>query len=180
MKYPLITDQFLWDIVYPLFNSAENVLDFLLSNRYKRINILMGNENPIIKKYKKEKNNKRFNNLVYYLKKNNYIKSKKLESKEAIVLTSRGIDKIKKAYLKESRKEIEKRKDRKWIMIVFDIPQNQRRKRNLLRSVLQNLGYKIFQQSVWVTPYNVLEKTEKLLQFYSLEDYTRIFLIERI
>ena len=71
-------------------------------------------------------------------------------------------------------------KDGKWIMIIFDIPQEYRKARNLLRSILQNLGYKMFQQSVWVTPYDVSEKTEMLLQKYLLDQYVKIFIIEEL
>lgn len=63
-------------------------------------------------------------------------------------------------------------------MIAFDIPQNHKKARDLMRSVLMNLGYKIFQQSVWITPYNVLKKTEEALQMHSLDQYIKIFLIE--
>ena len=63
-------------------------------------------------------------------------------------------------------------------MVIFDIPQTHKKARNLLRSVLKNLGYKMFQQSVWVTPYDVSEKTETLLQHYSLDKYVKIFLTE--
>jgi len=49
-----------------------------------------------------------------------------------------------------------------------------------MRSILQNLGYKMFQKSVWITPYDVSEKTEKLLQLHYLDNYVKIFLIEAI
>ncbi|MBI3631407.1 MAG: CRISPR-associated endonuclease Cas2 [Candidatus Staskawiczbacteria bacterium] len=65
-------------------------------------------------------------------------------------------------------------------MIAFDIPQKHRKARELLRSILENLGYKMFQQSVWVTSYDVSEKTERLLQAYSLDNYVKIFLVEKL
>ena len=75
---------------------------------------------------------------------------------------------------------LQKREDGKWIMIIFDIPQNHKKSRNLLRSILKNLGYEMFQHSVWITPYDVAEKTEELLQWYSFEKYVRMFLIEKM
>ncbi|OGZ63303.1 MAG: CRISPR-associated endonuclease Cas2, partial [Candidatus Staskawiczbacteria bacterium RIFCSPHIGHO2_01_FULL_36_16] len=77
----------------------------------------------------------------------------------------------------ETRK---RRKDGKYIMLIFDVPVKNIKARNLLRSVLQNLGYKLFQQSVWICPFDVFEKTEKLLQMYSLEKYVKLFLIEEL
>lgn len=177
MKIP-ITDQFLLDIVYPLLDAADDVVNFLLSNKYRQMNILLGDENPVIRKYRKDKNRQKFDQLLYRLKKNNYIKIKNLENKKAILITQRGLLKIIRPSFKVQGQK--KRKDGKWIMIIFDIPQKHQKARSLLRSVLQNLGYKIFQQSVWVNPYDVSEKTESLLQAYSLEKYVKIFLIEEL
>ena len=51
-------------------------------------------------------------------------------------------------------------------IIIFDIPENQRRKRNWLRSVLANLGFTMLQKSVWLgqnkIPEDLLEDLEKL------------------
>ena len=65
-------------------------------------------------------------------------------------------------------------------MVIFDMPAKHRKARDLMRSVLKNLGYKLFQQSVWITPYDVSDKTEKLLQYHSLEKYVKIFLVEKM
>lgn len=177
MKLP-ITDQFLADVLYPFVEAGENMLDFLLSNKYKRIHILLGAENPIIKKYQKQKSREKFNRLIYHLKKTNCIQVKSLKGVKTMMVTKKGFSKILKASFNLDEKK--KRKDGKWAMIAYDIPQHRQKARDLLRSVLQNLGYKMFQQSVWVTPYDVTESTEQLLQAYDLEKYVRIFLIEEL
>ena len=115
---------------------------------------------------------------MYYLKRNNYIKVENLKGKEAIILTKKGLDKALKASFKIEHKN--KRKDGKWIMMIFDIPQQYKKSRNLLTGILHNLGFKMFQQSVWITPYDVSDKMEKLLQFYSLEKFVKIFLIKEM
>jgi len=176
MKIP-ITDQFLWDL-YKQLKRADDLVDFLLANKYKQIRMMTGHE-PIFKKYRKVKSSQEFSKFIYKLKINNYIKIKNLEGKKAISLTKRGEDKALKASFRiEPNKK--KRRDGKWIMIIFDIPQNYWKHRSLLKSVLVNLGYKKFQQSVWITPYDVYKKTEDLLQYYSLDKYVRIFLIEKL
>lgn len=173
-----VTDQFLLDMVYPFVDVAGDVVDFLLSNKYRQIHIMFGTDNPVIRKYKKDARAKHFNQFVYYLKKKNYVKAVSLQNKTALMLTKEGFNRVLKASFKMAEKN--KRKDGKWIMIAFDVPQKHFKARNLLRSILQNLGYKMFQQSVWVTPYDVSEKTERLLQFYSLEKYVKIFLVEEM
>ncbi len=176
IKLP-ITDKFLWDL-YCFIEKADDVVDFMFSNKYRQASILRGDENPVFKQYRRKMGRIGFNTLIYRLKKNNFIKSKNLQGKSGVIITKEGFDKILKTSFKA--KERNKRKDGKWIMITFDIPEKHKKARALLRSILKNLGFKIFQQSVWITPYDVSEKTERLLQSYSLDRYVRIFLIEEM
>lgn len=175
MKSP-VSDQFLWDM-YTALDKTGDVLRFI-TKRPTMANIWFGIKNPVFDKYRKDRNKKTFNNLVYYAKRKNYIRVKNLEGKKAIMFTKEGLNKVLKASFTIEGKT--KRKDGKWIMLMFDIPEKWRKSRNLLRSILHNLGYKLFQQSVWVTPYDVSEKTEKLLQMYNLDRFVKIFLIEEI
>src|SRR3989344_5681063 len=158
MKLP-ITDQFLWDL-YTILDKTGDILKFI-TQRPTMYNYLPGPKNPIFNKYRKDKNKRKFGDLIYYLKTNDYIKVKVL-----------------KASFKIGGKI--KRKDGKWVMLIFDLPQQHKKARGLLRSILHNLNYKMFQQSVWVTPYDVSDKTERLLQLYSLDQYVKIFLIEEL
>ncbi|OGZ67058.1 MAG: hypothetical protein A3C58_01505 [Candidatus Staskawiczbacteria bacterium RIFCSPHIGHO2_02_FULL_34_10] len=171
-----VTDKFLWD-VYKFLDKAGDVFEFV-TRQPTMHNYLPGIKNPIFEKYRKDKNKESFSKLIYYLKRKNYIKIKNLEGKNAIILTKEGLGKaLKTSFIAEGKK---KRKDGKWTMLIFDVPEKYRKSRNLLRSILYNLGYKIFQQSVWVTPYDVSEKTEKLLQMHNLDEFVKIFLIEEI
>ncbi len=172
----LITDEFLWDI-FTLVAKTEDIL-LGISKPHTIVNTLLGFENPIFYKYKNRKNKIKFNNLIYYLKTKGYIKVKSLENKKAIMITKEGLGKLLKASFQSE--VINKRKDGKWVMLIFDIPQKYGKSRDLLRGVLSNLGYKMFQQSVWVNPCDVSDKTEKLLQFYSLEKFVKIFLVEEL
>ena len=75
-----ITDQFLWDI-YNLIEKGENVVYFISQGRKAFYNY-SGLKNPIFEKYRKTINKRKFSKLVYYLKKNNYIKVKNLQIDE--------------------------------------------------------------------------------------------------
>lgn len=171
-----VTDKFLWD-VYNLFSEAGDILSS--SFKYPTMyNCLPGPKNPVFKKYRKEKGSREFNKLIYYLKRKGYIRVENLKNKKGILLTKNGINKALKASFKIE--EGKKRRDGKWTMITFDIPQKYKKQRELLRSILLNSGFKIFQQSVWVSPYDNLEKIEKLLQMHGLDKFVKIFLIEEI
>jgi hypothetical protein len=170
-----ITDEFLRD-VYSFLQETGSVLDSLFVYPTMR-NSLPGPKNPVFEKYKKERGMQNFDKLVYYLKKKGYIKVKSLDNKRGIILTKDGIDRAIKASFKLDRK---KRADGKWAMLIFDIPEKSRGSRSLLRGALKSLGYKLFQQSVWISPYDVSEKTEIFVQSHDLEKYVKIFLIEEI
>jgi len=171
-----VTDKFLWDI-YNLLSEAGNILDstFKYPTMY---NSLPGPKNPVFSRYRKERGTREFNKLIYYLKKKGYIKVEGLRNKRALLITKNGISKALKASFKIERDK--KRADGKWVMLIFDIPQKYKKSRELLRSILLNLGYKMFQQSVWVSPYDILENTEKLVQMHSLDKFVKIFLVEEI
>lgn len=131
-------------------------------------------------KYKKGKNRKSFYNLLSNLKSKGYITAKNLEGKSGIMLTKNGLDKALKASFQLASNTKIKRKDGKWIMVIFDVPEKSKNKRELLRSILQNFGFKMFQKSAWISPYDVGEKTEKALQYHLLDNYVKIFLIEEL
>lgn len=176
MKLP-ITDQFLWDI-FNAVSKTEDMLRFLVHPPRTWADIFWDTDNPVYQKYHKALHPKKYAWLIYYLKKNNLIKVKSLEGKHGIAITGKGLSKVLKASFKIQNEK--KRGDGKWIMLIFDVPQRHEKSRRLLRSVLKNLGYKLLQQSVWVCPFDVLEKTETLFQAYSLDQYIRIFLIEEL
>ena len=73
-------------------------------------------------------------------------------------------------------KYIKRKWDKKWRMVVFDIPESKRAKRRLLRFILISLGFKKLQKSVWITPYPVLRETKNFLKDHRLSRY--IYLIE--
>jgi len=170
-----VTEEFLWDI-YSVLEKAGDVAGFILNPR--AVKFMPGIKNPIFEKYRHQKSKMRFEQLLYYAKRKKYIRIKSSEGNKTIILTKEGLSKALKASFKIELKG--KRKDGKWIMLVFDIPQKYRKSRDLLRSILCSLGYKLFQQSVWVTPYDVLSKTEESLQFYSLDKFVKLFLIEKV
>ncbi len=178
MKIP-ITDQFLWD-VFSTISRAEDALHFLVHPPRTWKDVFWDTDNPIYQKYYKILNDRKFSDLLYYLKRNNLIKVQNLKGNCALVLTKKGFNKAVHAQFKIENSKIKKRDDGKWIMLIFDVPEKYKKSRELLRSILYNLGYKMFQKSVWTTPYDVSEKTETLLQMYSLDEFVKIFLIEKI
>jgi len=174
MRLP-ITDKFLWN----LYNAIEKISDFqaLFARRSLREALF-----PSLYKtrlfYEKKADRQQFFKFVRYLKAKGYIKVKSLEPNEAIILTRKGMEKVLKTAL--LLKEKKKRKDGKWLMVIFDIPEKKRSLRDFFRENLQILGFKYLQKSIWVCPYDVLEEIQGLIIKYDLEKYVKTFLIEEI
>ncbi|MFH1838265.1 MAG: hypothetical protein ABH808_02080 [Candidatus Kuenenbacteria bacterium] len=175
MKIPF-TDQFLlnlYDLIEEIDRTSEKFFpprtmqEFLYNDFYK-----------LRKEYERKKDKKYFFQFINYLKKKDYIEIKNLKNKEGILLTKKGTEKVLNLKLKTEKRK--RRSDKKYQMIIFDIPEKKKYLRDLLRKKLLQLEYRLFQRSVWVCPYDVLKETEKFLREHSLDPYVRIFLIEEI
>ena len=61
--------------------------------------------------------------------------------------------------------------DGQWRILIFDIPEKERYKRNYLRMKLSELGFKQLQQSVWVTPYPLPESFSNFVKNLRVRPY---------
>lgn len=66
--------------------------------------------------------------------------------------------------------------DRKWRIVTFDIPEQQKKLRESLRRTLKNSGFKQLQRSVWISPFDVLDDVEKLVDDHDLHECMWYFL----
>jgi phenylacetic acid degradation operon negative regulatory protein len=58
---------------------------------------------------------------------------------------------------------------RRWTMIIFDIPERDKKKRDILRYQLQKAGFGMMQGSVWVKPFDVAEEFRKIMRSKNLQ-----------
>jgi len=173
MRLPL-TDQLLWLI----YNCGEEVLEPLEIFRLRTREDIIPLGRDIWKALERQKRKRQFAQFVNYLKKQGYIKIASLKGKKGILITPKGSKKILKVKYKLSDKK--RRKDKKWIMIMYDIPEKKKKERTSLREMLQILGYQQFQKSIWMCPYDVFKETEEIIRIYSLSPYVKTFLIEEV
>lgn len=55
---------------------------------------------------------------------------------------------------------IDKKRDGIWRIIIFDIPESKRQVRNVIRSKLISLGFKKWQNSIWISPFTIAPEIE--------------------
>lgn len=124
----------------------------------------------ILKQYLKDQKiqQRRLRNDVEYLKRRGLIKKEK--NKEAIILrlTKEG---EKQAIFSQALKPIAPllKWDKKWHLLIFDIPEKYRIKRRQVTNILLSVGCSQVQQSVYLSPYYFRDKISIIAQYYKLE-----------
>ena len=97
-----------------------------------------------------------------------------------LILTEGGEKKV----LRFNLEKIEIKKpvvwDKKWRIVMFDIPEKSRRLRDSLRLHFRDLGLIEFQKSVFVYPYPCYKEIEFLIEFYNARKHIRFILAEKV
>lgn len=70
--------------------------------------------------------------------------------------------------------------DGKWRFVGFDVPERIRRGRDALRDKLKDLGFREFQKSVFIFPYDCKNEIEFIVEFFNLRKYVRFGVLEYI
>lgn len=117
---------------------------------------------------------------------------KQLEKKELIQLKRKGNEvfvtvknKDDVSIMKYSLREIlnlKKKKDwkGKWFMVVFDVPESERKKRNYLRRFLQEIGFYPYNQSVYVFPYECEKEISLIKKIVEGGKYISYIIAEKL
>ena len=133
----------------------------------------MPGEKEFLKKmYTKNK----YYDTINRLEKYNYVQKEKIGKKTKIKLTNKGLIKLQRIKWKINKKE----KDKNSYLVVFDIPEDKRRMRNLFRSCLYEMGFSKLQRSVFVSEYNIKSEIKSLVKNCELEKYVKIFVAKEL
>ncbi|MDP2930577.1 MAG: hypothetical protein Q8N56_03170, partial [bacterium] len=73
-----------------------------------------------------------------------------------------------------------KKWDGNWYLVSFDIPEKLRGKRNILRAVLRRLGFGRLQNSVWISPFNLLGDIEKTVDDLDIAPYVILSISDKV
>ena len=109
-----------------------------------------------------------FNNAFYYLKGKGYLDIQKDGKQIYISLTKNGRKRADKYLIDDLEIKKPKKWDGKWRVIIFDIPDKTRIKREAFRGKLKELNFYQLQKSVWIYPYNCEKEIKLLREFFGL------------
>ncbi|MEK7187681.1 MAG: CRISPR-associated endonuclease Cas2 [Patescibacteria group bacterium] len=117
-------------------------------------------------------------NLVYRLQQMGLIKKERNKWE----LTSNGkgkLQKLKSSHSPLPPKLYSSKNDKEWKIIMFDIPEKYRRKRDWVRSTVRHLGFQMLQKSVWIGKVQVPEQFLKDLEELDILSYVEILAITK-
>ncbi|MEK7174896.1 MAG: CRISPR-associated endonuclease Cas2 [Patescibacteria group bacterium] len=64
--------------------------------------------------------------------------------------------------------------DGRWRLVMFDIPNKRKKEREVLRSLLKQLGFIKYQESVFIIPYECKNEVDYVVEFFNLRPYVRL------
>ena len=70
--------------------------------------------------------------------------------------------------------------DKKWRIVLFDIPETQRKLRDAFRGHLKRLGFYEFQKSVFIHPYECNAELDFIIEYYNARKFIRYIVAEKI
>ncbi len=143
--------------------------------------IMMSDIKDSIPKEDFKKYNNRFYAMLRKLEKEGLIEKNKSDQSSTIKITNKGKDKLKK--LKEkfllSNTKYKKEKINTTSIIIFDIPEKYRKKRNWLRLSISNMGFNMVQKSVWMGNVKIPKEFLISIKELNLLEYVEIFQITK-
>ncbi len=128
----------------------------------------------------REKDKIKFSREIYRLKRAGIIKKYTDEKGEFIEITSKGKKIAKKYFIDQLEILIPKAWDKKWRLVIFDIPDDKRNARDVLRSKLERIGFIELQESVYVFPFDCQREISLLKKMYFIEPYVQYIIADRI
>lgn len=145
-------------------------LGFLLDEGLDWFEVLSSKEMILLKDRNYPKKN--VQDFLRDLTKTGYIEKKIEGGKPVFRLTSQGRIKIARDI------PIANLARQKWDGLfraaAFDVPEEKRNTRDLIREHLKSLGFGMLQESLWITPYPLTEALEEFIKFHRLDDYVLI------
>ena len=124
---------------------------------------------------------KQINNALSNLKRQKLIKIiKEKDGRFKIKLTNRGKKRMLKLSLENVHIQKPKTWDKKWRVVIFDVPNDFNPAREALRRKMKKLGFKQLQKSVWVHPYDCEDEILFIAEVLKVEEYVEIITAEKV
>ncbi len=102
----------------------------------------------------------------------------KNKDKNKFIFTKNGYEWLKKSHLRYFKNK--GKWDKKWRVVIFDVPQELHLKRVKFRNKLKSLGFVMLQKSVFTFPYPCHEEIGDICKSLNISDYVDIIIAESV
>lgn len=109
-----------------------------------------------------------------------YVRVKEHNGQCTVFVTRHGLHKALSYELNDMHLTIPKVWDKKWRVVIFDIPEKYKKLRDTFRKRLRQLGLYTLQDSVYISPYSCFDEVEFLRELYGIAFTVRYFVAEQI
>jgi hypothetical protein len=116
----------------------------------------------------KKKDKKRFYDSFRYLRNKGLLKMEYRGKQLYIRLSEEGKQLAKKYQIDDLEIKKPRKWDKKWRILIFDIKEKSKLKREALRGKIKELGLFQLQKSVWICPYDFFKEINILRNFFGL------------
>lgn len=128
-----------------------------------------------------DKDKIKFKSSFYYLAKRGLIKVEKNGHDVKFFITEKGKINLRKYKVDKLKINKPKKWDKKWRVVIFDIPDTQKLQRNAFRWKLKSLDFYSLQKSVWLHPFNCKNEIEILREFLKIDkSRIQILVVDKI
>ncbi len=117
---------------------------------------------------------------IKYLESQERIRISEERGERILILTKRGQVALDQLSIEELTVKQPLMWDRKWRVVMFDIPMYKSRNRIPFREKIQDLGFAMYQKSVWVYPYECREEVLMVAEHYEVREYIRYLTVEEM
>ncbi len=117
---------------------------------------------------------------IKYLESQERIRITEEDGERRLSLTNRGKVALHELSIDELSVQHPRMWDRKWRIVMFDIPMYKSRNRIPFREKIQDLGFAMYQKSVWVYPYECREEVLMVAEHYEVREYIRYMTVEEM
>jgi len=123
---------------------------------------------------------RKFKRALYGLKRRKLIKTYYKDGKEFVEITEAG----KKKKLSYEFEEMKVNEPKKWDglfrVVIFDIPEKNKKARKLFRYKLEDMGLYPIQDSVMITPYDCKDEVDFLRGYLFIDKYVKYLVVKEI
>src|SRR3989338_2432718 len=94
-------------------------------------------------------------------------------------LTKNGEEKLLKYKVEDMTVKISPKCDKKWRLVIFDVPNRLNKNRLAFTRKLKEMGLIYFQRSVWICPYYCEEEIDFLKEIYRIGPFVRFAVVDK-